>query len=274
MPKKVPAWQKMAQDGLVASLREAEGLILSGKVRQGDTPITTPGQPVDPARPLTVRGLADPFVAKGGLKLRGALDAFGISVAGIACIDAGASTGGFTDCLVKSGAAPVYAVDVGYGQLAGSLRQNPAVVNLEKTNIGDEKLLSLSPRPAFATVDLSYLSLTKAVPLFSAILHGQGEMLCLVKPLFETDDAAARRIGELPDTAYLPLLLRLMDDLTATGASILGVTHSTVTGNSGTLEFFLRVAARAGQSTAKETLAREAEAAVEAALGLPRYRKG
>ena len=131
------------------------------------------------------------------------------------CIDAGACTGGFTDCFLKHGAALVYAVEVGFGQLAGSLRQDPRVVNLERTNISDDRLLSLDPTPDLASVDLSYLSLRKGVPAFSRVMHGRGELLCLVKPLFETEDMEARRTGILSPDAYLPTLRGLIRDLNA-----------------------------------------------------------
>ncbi|MBQ8080912.1 MAG: TlyA family rRNA (cytidine-2'-O)-methyltransferase [Clostridia bacterium] len=185
---------------------------------------------------------AIPYAGKGGFKLQGALDDFDICVAGLTCIDAGASTGGFTDCLIQNGASLVYAVDVGFGQLAGSLRQNNRVLNLERTNISDAKLRALSPTPVLATVDLSYLSLRKAIPQFAEILHEQGEMLCLVKPLFEIDDAGARRSGIIPEDAYAPLLEALIRDINHLPyAAVRDVTHSHVTGNAGTREFFLHV---------------------------------
>ena len=161
---------------------------------------------------------------------------------GRVCIDAGACTGGFTDCLVKHGAQKVYAVEVGFGQLAGSLSQDERVVNLEKTNLGDEKLLSLDPVPDLGSVDLSYLSLVKAVPQYRAIMHGRGELMCLVKPLFETDDPNARRTGEIDPSSFPALLRKLCDTLDAQeGTHAVAVTHSPVTGNNGTHEFFLHV---------------------------------
>ena len=214
-----------------------------------------------------------PFVSKGGLKLSGAIRDFGIDVTGRVCIDAGASTGGFTDCLVKSGAALVYAVDVGFGQLMGSLRQDPHVVNLEKTNISDEKLLSLDPKPTLGSVDLSYLSLRKGIPAFAAILKEEGELMCLVKPLFETEDAAARRSGVLPDDAYEGVLNDLIRDVNALPyAQAVNVTHSPVTGNAGTREFFLHVRLGRDKDPAVD-LAQKARQAVEHALQLSLYEK-
>ena len=165
----------------------------------------------------------------------------------------------------------MYAVDVGFGQLMGKLRQNPHVVNLEKTNISDEKLLSLSPRPEMGTVDVSYLSLRKAIPYFSAVLHGEGQLVCLVKPLFEIDDAEARRTGVIADEAYAPLLFDLIRDVNAMpGAQAVNVTFSPVTGNGGTREFFLHVLlGRKGASIPESAV----YAAVDAARELELYRK-
>ena len=227
--------------------------------------------PADAA--LHARGQALPYVAKGGLKLEGAIHDFGINVSGRVCIDAGASTGGFTHCLVKAGAALVYAVDVGFGQLMGSLRQDPHVVNLEKTNISDEKLLTLDPRPTLGSVDLSYLSLRKGIPAFAAVLHNTGELMCLVKPLFEVEDAQARRTGILPDSAYEPILNDLISDVNALPyARAVNVTHSPVTGNTGTREFFLHVVLSDVPPAAPD-LRDPVRAAVARALALQTYEK-
>ena len=188
------------------------------------------------------------------------------------CIDAGACTGGFTDCFIKHGAARVYAVEVGFGQLAGSLRQNPRVVNLEKTNISDEKLLHLDPAPDLASVDLSYLSLRKGIPAFAEVMHHRGELLCLVKPLFETEDMEARRTGVLPPEKYLPTLLDLVRDvnvLPETQAK--QVTYSPVTGNNGTHEFFLHVVLESDAPAPDLTAA--CERAVANVLALAPYHK-
>lgn len=200
MSKKLRALDLILQRGLIADEKEARACLMAGQVYSGSRRIAGASEMLPIDCELHVRGMDMPFVSKGGLKLSGAIRDFGIDVTGRVCIDAGASTGGFTDCLVKSGAALVYAVDVGFGQLMGSLRQDPHVVNLEKTNISDEKLLSLDPKPTLGSVDLSYLSLRKGIPAFAAILKEEGELMCLVKPLFETEDAAARRSGVLPTT--------------------------------------------------------------------------
>lgn len=273
MARKTAAWQRLVAEGWMTSREEAERWILSGKVRVGNQPVTSAGQLLKDTDILHVRGIDQRYVSKGGLKLEGALLDFGIDLRGRVCIDAGASTGGFTDCLVQHGAKLVYAVDVGFGQLAGSLRIHPNVVNLEKTNIGDSSLLALSPAPTLGTVDLSYLSLEKAVPHFAQILHGTGDLLCLVKPLFEIDDAEARRSGVVPVDAYVPLLTSLADTLTQGNITLLGITHSPVTGNNGTLEFFLHLSLDGLPGLSHTAALQAAQAATHAAQTLPAYHK-
>ena len=271
-PRKRKALDRLVEEGIFLSREEALPYFLSGQVFSGQERITSSAQLVPDDKPLLVKGRELPYVAKGGLKLEGAIRDFGIVVNDRVCMDAGACTGGFTDCLVKHGAALVYAVEVGFGQLAGSLRQNPKVVNFEKTNISEEKLLRLSPKPTLASVDLSYLSLRKAVPAFAAVMDYQGELLCLVKPLFEVEDAAARRTGLLVDDIYLPMLLSLIEDINHQPQTcVMNVTHSPVTGNNGTLEFFLHV--KLGSSYQAPDLLRPCMQAVERVLLLESYRK-
>ena len=235
---KKPLYEQLALLGLAESIKEAQALIMAGKVLVNDRP-AKPGMRVGADDALRVKGKDSPYLAKGGLKLAGALKAFGVDPAGVVCLDAGASTGGFTDCLIRHGAEKVYAVDVGFGQLLGSLRQNPKVVNLEHTNLSAPELLYLSPKPTLATCDLSYLSLRDAVPIYQAILGGSGSLICLVKPLFEVDDPQARRSGQIADEAYAPMLKALAVYLNGLeGLRVMDVCASPVTGNGGTIEFF------------------------------------
>ena len=265
-------------EGWADARADAERWILLRKVYAGGAPVTSAGQMLAVGATLEIRGLDARYVAKGGHKLEGALDAFGrdgLDITGRVAIDAGASTGGFTDCLVKRGCARVYAVDAGFGQLHGTLRANPAVVNLERTNIGDPALLALQPAPTLGAADLSYLSLRKAVPVFARILRNQGDLICLVKPLFEIEDARARREGVVPEGAYAPMLRSLCDALSGPQAAVRGVIHSPVTGNAGTVEFFLWIALGA-EANALPTADRDAqiEEAVRAGLALAPFRKG
>lgn len=268
--KKARLIDRLIEMGACAHEKEAVARILAGEVYVNGQ-IARSGALVREEDTVSLKGVL-PYASKGGFKLSGALDDFGVSVRGRVCIDAGASTGGFTDCLCQRGAQVVYAVDVGFGQLMGRLRQDERVVNLEKTNISDERLRALSPRPDLGTVDLSYLSLRKAIPYFSAILHGEGELICLVKPLFEIDSAEARRTGVIAEEAYAPLLFDLVRDVNRMpGAAVQNVTHSSVTGNAGTREFFLHVLLGRSCPPLPEAAV---YAAVERAKELELYRKG
>lgn len=271
--KKIKALDLLMSRGLFTDEKEARAYLMAGEVYMGTQRVTSASQMLPTDCDIHVKGLAMPYVSKGGFKLEGAIRDFGINVNGRVCIDAGASTGGFTDCLVKHGAGRVYAVDVGFGQLMGSLRQNPVVVNLEKTNISDEKLLHLDPKPDLGSVDLSYLSLRKGIPAFAEILRYEGELMCLVKPLFEVEDTEARRSGVLPDDAYENVLLDLIRDVNALPyARAVNVTHSPVTGNAGTREFFLHVVLSKNPGEIRN-LTQEVRAAVERVLQLHLYEK-
>ena len=271
--KKIPLMDKLLGDGLFENEKAASAALLEGNIYLDG--IRLRGSMKVPADAvITVRGREMPYAGKGGLKLEGALKDFGLSPAGRVCIDAGASTGGFTDCLLHFGAERVYAVDVGWGQLVGRLRQDARVVNCEKTNISDESLLSLSPRPDLGTVDVSYLSLRKAVPYFSRILHGRGDLVCLVKPLFEIDDAESRRTGVIAPDRYAPLLRQLVSDLNEMpGVVCVNVTHSPVTGNAGTREFFIHVRLKGEEDGAYPDLEEKILLADSRAAALEAYKK-
>ena len=276
--RKRRAWERLVAEGWADTRADAERWILLRKVYAGGAPVTSAGQLLAASAALEVRGLDARFVAKGGYKLEGALDAFGLDIAGRVAVDAGASTGGFTDCLIKRGCARVYAVDAGFGQLHGTLRANPAVINLERTNIGDPSLWALNPSPTLGTMDLSYLSVRKGVPAFAKVMGGEGDLLCLVKPLFEIGDARARRDGVIPGAAYEPLLHGLCGALSHSSPgpplAIRGLTHSPVTGNGGTVEFFLwlTLGSKSGGLPAG-ALAEAIGRAVEAGLSLAPYKK-
>jgi 23S rRNA (cytidine1920-2'-O)/16S rRNA (cytidine1409-2'-O)-methyltransferase len=165
-------------------------------------------------------------------------------VTGRVALDCGASTGGFTDCLLQRGAALVYAVDVGFGQLAGSLRAHPRVRTLERTNLGDLRHRRLDPRPELVTLDLSYLSLTVAVPLAAELLSPDGDVLALFKPLFEIDDAEARRTGRAPEaTTIVAALRRVLESGRAAGLVVRGAAKLALRPRHGVSEYFLSFAA-------------------------------
>jgi 23S rRNA (cytidine1920-2'-O)/16S rRNA (cytidine1409-2'-O)-methyltransferase len=273
--KKRPIWEVLVDLSFFDDRKTAESWIMAGKVLVNENRIDTPGQMVSPTGEIRIKGYNQKYVSKGGLKLEGALSDFKICADGVVAIDAGASTGGFTDCLIQHGASKVYAVDVGYGQLAGKLRIDPRVVNMEKVNIGDIVSGSLPQKPSLATVDLSYLSLKKAIPIFADILNNDGELICLVKPLFEVQDSNIRRTGNIEDiNVYKELLIDLFDHTNSIGHKISGVTYSHVTGNKGTREFFLRIAL--GQQNNDYTYAQyliDVDKAIENVMNIDLYKK-
>jgi 23S rRNA (cytidine1920-2'-O)/16S rRNA (cytidine1409-2'-O)-methyltransferase len=193
MPK-VRLDKLLVDRGLVDSRTRAQALILAGEVVVGDHAISKPGTLVDAEAPLRLKGgPVNPYVSRGGLKLRAALDAFPISVTDAVCLDVGASTGGFTDCLLQAGAARVYALDVGYGQLAWKLANDPRVVVMDRQNI--RKLAPEQiPEPIdLAVADCSFVSLTKVLPHLPALLRPGADVVALVKPQFEV---GRERVGK------------------------------------------------------------------------------
>lgn len=240
MKKKAAIIDRLLSEGWFDDEKEAAAWIMERRVLVADRPVLTPKEQVPLEAPIRLKNeYKRKYVNKGGLKLEGALDRLNIAVEGLTALDCGASTGGFTDCLIQKGARLVYAVDAGFGQLAGKLQIDPRVVNLEKTNLGDSGLLSLEPKPELITLDLSYLSLRKALPLCEGILKGQGQVVCLVKPLFEVESSDIRRRGELTDRETLiGILTGLYDFFIDRAYQVQGLTYSSVTGNEGTLEYF------------------------------------
>jgi 23S rRNA (cytidine1920-2'-O)/16S rRNA (cytidine1409-2'-O)-methyltransferase len=201
---------------------------------------------VDPATPLELIERA-PFVSRGGEKLAGALDAFAIEPAGRVCLDVGASTGGFTDCLLQRGARRVYALDVGRGQLAPSLRADPRVVSMERTHArrldpADPHHVTLPERPSLAVVDVSFISLTRLLRAISAPLTPGGEIVALVKPQFEAGPRLAAG-GVVRDPAvHRAVIDAVRQHAASIGLEVRGEIPSPLTGPAGNREFFLHLA--------------------------------
>jgi 23S rRNA (cytidine1920-2'-O)/16S rRNA (cytidine1409-2'-O)-methyltransferase len=215
---------------------------MAGQVLVNGQRLTKAGMSVPADAVLQVRG-RHRYASRGGLKLEAALDHFGVAAAGRVALDSGASTGGFTDCLLQRGVVLVYAVEVGYGQLLGRLRAHPHVRNLERTNLGDPVLTTLDPRPTLLTLDLSYLSLTKALPLAATILAPQGEVLALLKPLFEVASVQARRSGQVADQELLVAALRkVLQAGTVAGLTPVGAVKLALRPRHGVNEFFVYLA--------------------------------
>ncbi|ORJ63547.1 TlyA family RNA methyltransferase [Geothermobacter hydrogeniphilus] len=189
----------LVDKGLVASRERARALILAGQVVVDDHRVDKPGTQVPVAAEIRLKGEDIPYVSRGGLKLAAALAQFPVVVRGRVAIDVGASTGGFTDCLLQAGATKVYAVDVGYGQLAWSLRNDPRVINLERTNIRRLEPSVLAEKPDLAVIDASFISLEKVLPPTLALLARPAEIIALVKPQFEVGRGKVGKGGVVRD---------------------------------------------------------------------------
>lgn len=230
----------LVERGLAQSRQRAQGLIMSGKVKVEGRPVMKAGLLVGEASCVEVEEPM-PFVSRGGLKLKAALRHYGIDVEGKVLMDIGASTGGFTDCLLKSGARRVYAVDVGYGLIDASLRSDPRVVLLERTNFRYLGRDALPECVDMATADVSFISLTKIFPRLIEFLCGYSEVLALVKPQFEVGKGRVGRGGVVRDGALrievVAAVRRAAEDLgfVAAGEPF----ESPVRGQKGNYEYFL-----------------------------------
>ena len=190
----------LVEKGLCDSREQAKRLILAGEVRIGDRVVDKPGQKLAEDSALEVREKPK-FVGRGGIKLEGALEAFGINPTGWVCVDVGASTGGFTDCLLQHGAAKVHAVDVGTNQLVWKLRNDPRVVVKEQFNARHMTPEDLGEKVRLAVMDLSFISLTKVLPAVFSVLDEEGSVVCLIKPQFELDRENISKGGIVRDPA-------------------------------------------------------------------------
>lgn len=230
----------MVERGLAPSREKAQALIMAGQVVVGDHAAQKAGQQVTDEVEIRIKGELLPYVSRGGLKLAQGLDAFGIDPAGRIAIDVGASTGGFTDCLLQRGASRVYAVDVGYGQLAWKLREDARVVVMEKTNIRHLQPESLEPLPDLAVIDASFISLNLVLPPTLALLKRPAEVVALVKPQFEVGKGVVGKGGIVRDPKLHEEVLAGMERLaTELGAELLGICDSPITGADGNREFLM-----------------------------------
>lgn len=199
--KKVRLDQRVFELGFTGSRERAKTTVMSGIVFVNGQRADKPGMPVDPDAEIEVRGVALPFVSRGGFKLDKALKVFPIDPAGKTCIDCGASTGGFTDVLLQHGAARVYAVDVGYGQLAWKLRNDERVINLERTNlryVTEEQIPELLD---IAVMDVSFISVKLVLPAVQRLLKPDADIVCLIKPQFEAGREEVGKKGVVRDSA-------------------------------------------------------------------------
>lgn len=230
----------LVEKGLFPSREKARAVIMAGQVYVAGQKSDKPGTPVDEEDSVEVRGETLRYVSRGGLKLEKAMRAFPISLSDTVCGDIGASTGGFTDCMLQNGARKVYAVDVGYGQLAWSLRNDPRVVNLERTNIRYVTPEQIPDPLDFVSVDVSFISLRLVLPVAARLLRDAGRAVCLVKPQFEAGRENVGKKGVVRDRAvHQSVLERAVSYAAENGFSVLGLDYSPVKGPEGNIEYLM-----------------------------------
>ncbi|MDH3726269.1 MAG: TlyA family RNA methyltransferase [Myxococcales bacterium] len=239
MPK-VRADVLLTEKGHAPSRARAQALILAGKVFVGERRVEKSGEALDAASPIEVREPDHPFVSRGGVKLEGALDAFEYDPTGKVVADFGASTGGFTDCLLQRGATAVFAIDVGYGQLHNKLRQDPRVVSMERTNARNLTLADLPEPVHLVVIDASFIGLEKLLPAAYEILVPDGDVLALIKPQFQVGQDKVGKGGVVRDMEVRREAVRaLVRDAEAIGFDRVAEADSVITGPKGNQETFI-----------------------------------
>ena len=252
--------------GFSESREKAKALIMAGQVYVNNQKVTKSGETVKEGDCLEVRGDKLPFVSRGGLKLQKALEQFPLDLSGCVCMDIGASTGGFSDCMLQHGATKVYAIDVGYGQLAWKLRADPRVVNLERTNFRYVTREQIPEAIDFASVDVSFISLRLIVPVMRDLLRSGGKAVCLIKPQFEAGREKVGKKGVVREqSVHIEVVEGIVAFLLETGFSVLGLDYSPVKGPQGNIEYLVLVektdAPQNGLAvTAKDVVTRSHEA--------------
>ena len=236
--KKVRLDQLVFDLGYTESRERAKTTIMIGLVFVNGQRADKPGTPVAPDAKIEVRGEAIPFVSRGGFKLDKALQVFPIDPSGKSCIDCGASTGGFTDVLLQHGAAKVYAVDVGYGQLAWKLRNDPRVVNLERTNLRYVTAEQIPELLELAVMDVSFISIKLVLPAVKALLVPGADLVCLIKPQFEAGRDEVGKKGVVRDSGVHCQVIRgILDFAPQIGLSVMGLDFSPIKGPEGNIEY-------------------------------------
>ncbi len=226
--------------GHYQSREKARSAVMAGLVFVDGQRVDKPGFQVSAEAKIDVKGNPIPYVSRGGLKLEKALKAFSIDLTGKIILDIGASTGGFTDCALKNGAAKAYAVDVGYGQLAWSLRQDPRVVVLERTNIRYLTSEQLDELPNFVTIDVSFISLSKVLPKAVELTADGAEGVALIKPQFEAGPERVGKKGVVRDPAvHVDVINNILDVVKKLKINPLGLDYSPIRGPEGNIEYLL-----------------------------------
>ena len=232
----------LVERALAPSREKAKAYIMAGQVYVDGQKEDKAGSMFADTVKVEVRGNTLPYVSRGGLKLEKAMNEFDVSLSGKVCMDVGASTGGFTDCMLQNGGVKVYSIDVGYGQLDWKLRNDPRVVCMEKTNIRYVVPEDIQERPAFSSIDVSFISLTKVLLPVRNLLTEDGEIVCLIKPQFEAGREKVGKNGVVRDPAtHREVLHNAMGYAAANGFKVCGLDFSPVKGPEGNIEYLMFV---------------------------------
>lgn len=257
----------LVKNGLAESREKAKAIIMSGIVYVDGQKEDKAGTTFEETAKLEVRGATLRYVSRGGLKLEKAMTQFGVELSGKVCMDVGASTGGFTDCMLQNGAVKVYAVDVGHGQLAWKLRNDPRVVCMEKTNIRYVTPEDLEELVEFASIDVSFISLTKVLGPVKELLTENGQIVCLIKPQFEAGREKVGKKGVVREkSTHLEVIEMVISFAVSIGFEVMNLEYSPIKGPEGNIEYLLYLQNhRAGEHF--ENVPVNPSAVVEAAHG-------
>lgn len=242
MSEKIRLDLALVERGLCTGRDRAKGVIMAGQVYVNHQKADKPGMTVSAADEIEVRGDVLPYVSRGGLKLEKAMREYGITLDKKICADIGASTGGFTDCMLQNGAEKVYAIDVGYGQLAWKLRCDERVINLERTNIRYVTEEQIPEKLDFASVDVSFISLKLVLPVLSYLLKEGGEAVCLVKPQFEAGREFVGKKGVVRDeSVHVAVVENALSFAKDNNFTPLHLTFSPIKGPEGNIEYLMHL---------------------------------
>lgn len=244
----------MVKRGLAASREKAKAVIMSGNVLVDGQREDKAGTMFADAVDIVLKGNPLPFVSRGGLKLEKAMSRFGLLLTGRICMDVGASTGGFTDCMLQNGAAKVYSLDVGHGQLDWKLRNDPRVVCMERTNIRYVVPEDIQENPSFVSIDVSFISLTKVLGPVYELLEEEGELVCLIKPQFEAGREKVGKKGVVRDPeVHEEVIYKVMEYASSLGFQLMHLSFSPIKGPEGNIEYLLH-AGKTGKSEMENSL--------------------
>ena len=251
----------LVKRNLAESREKAKALIMSGIVYVNGQKEDKAGTTFEETAPIEVRGSTLKYVSRGGLKLEKAMDCFGVRLDGKICMDVGASTGGLTDCMLQNGAVKVYSVDVGHGQLAWKLRNDERVVCMEKTNIRYVTPEDIADPIGFASIDVSFISLTKVLGPVKALLEDNGQIVCLIKPQFEAGREKVGKKGVVREPAvHLEVIDMVIDYALSIGFEALNLEFSPIKGPEGNIEYLLYLQKHPEDQEAEYAVRREAAA--------------